>query len=225
VKILIAYASLTGASEDVAKYIAKKFENPKIVNLSTVKNIPDFNKYDKIILGSGIYFGKIHKDLKKVIEQNKELLLNKKFAFFFSCGSTDPKKHKEVIEKNYSSELKRKAMAISCVGGILNYKKCKFPAKIMPYLNLKMLKMKKQNPPELDYKKMDEFCEKINNITLNKPSKNTKNQNGSKTKTKKVKQTEQNKAKQTEQNKAKQTEQNENKIEQNKQSKTKQSGK
>lgn len=163
-KILIAYCSKTGTSEDAAKYIAKKFDNVTLVNLS--QRIPNFNQYDKIILGSGIYFKRLYKDLLSVIEKNKAILLSKKFAIFYCCANLQPKKIQEIKDKNFDDDIKRKSMIISCVGGKLNLSRAKFPKSVLLFLRIQYYKILNRDMPQLDTKKLDEFCEMINSISL-----------------------------------------------------------
>ncbi len=164
-KTLIAYCSETGSSKEVAKYISKQFENSKVVNLS--EETVEIKNYDKIILGSGIYFSKIHKDLKDFIEDNKELLLKKKFAIFYSCASKDEKKQTNVKTKNFDPQLSSKAMAICCVGGKLNLNKGTLPVKmVVKTANFFTTKVKKENSPVIDYEKVDDFIEIIKNVSL-----------------------------------------------------------
>ncbi len=164
-KALILYASKTGASEDVAQYIASKFENSKIVNLSNSNNLPNLNSYDKIIVGSGVYFSKIHADLKSFLCSHLDELENKDFGVFFCCGSTDEKKRKSVMTKNFCPQLQNSALAIACVGGKLNYKRAGFPQKIIVYLAIKFSRLNNKLPVEINYQEVDKFIVQMKNIS------------------------------------------------------------
>ena len=164
-KALILYASKTGASEDVAQYIASKFENSKIVNLSSTNNLPNLNGYDKIIVGSGVYFSKIHADLKSFLSSHLDELESKNFGVFFCCGSTDEKKRKSVITKNFCPQLQNSALAIACVGGKLNYQRAGFPQKIIVYLAIKFSRLNNKLPVEINYQEVDKFIEQMKNIS------------------------------------------------------------
>ena len=67
----------------------------------SLKEANDFNlqSYDDIIIGASIRYGKHNKDLYKFISSNKELLLNKRSAFF-SVNVVARKPEKNTPETN-----------------------------------------------------------------------------------------------------------------------------
>lgn len=82
-------------AEVVAKVLEAKLVKPEELDINTV------TKYDLIGFGSGIYYGKHHKDLLKVVD-NLFSVKNKK-AFIFSTSGTGEKNisrnHRLIREK------------------------------------------------------------------------------------------------------------------------------
>ena len=81
---LIIYSSTDGHTKSICKKIVESLSNQdfvKIISLSEVEKI-DLLKFNKIIIGASIRYGKHSKELYKFIELNKDILNNKKSIFF-----------------------------------------------------------------------------------------------------------------------------------------------
>jgi menaquinone-dependent protoporphyrinogen oxidase len=97
-KILIAYGTKSGTTEDCAKEIKEKLgKNVDVINLKKVKNI-DINNYDWLILGTPIYAGMIDKNVKKFI-LNNEANLESKLLGLYTCGLGDAKESYDAVAK------------------------------------------------------------------------------------------------------------------------------
>ena len=101
-KTLIVYASKTGSTEKCAGIIGQNLKDATIINLSARQN-EDVNKYDKIIIGTPIRMGMIHKKVKEFINKNVEILKNKKVAYFICCGFAENLSNilNKIFQKNY----------------------------------------------------------------------------------------------------------------------------
>ncbi len=113
-KILIVYATKSGASRECAELLAAKLTDCSLVDLS--KQVPDIASYDAVILGSGVRMGKIYKLMKGFIEKNRDALLSKKIAIYL-CNSY-PDTFQKTIEKNIPKELTDRCLCIESLGGI-----------------------------------------------------------------------------------------------------------
>ncbi len=113
-KTLIVYTTKSGASRDCAELLASKINNCFICDLS--KQVPDIGSFDMVILGSGVRMGKIYKPMKNFIENNMQVLLVKKTAFFL-CNAY-PDTWKKTVEKNIPKDLSDRAICIEPLGGI-----------------------------------------------------------------------------------------------------------
>ena len=121
-KTLIVYASKTGTTERCAEILGQNLKEATIINLTAIQN-EDINKYDKIIIGSTIRMGMIHKKVKEFINKNTEILKNKKVAYFICCGFAE--NYKQYFEQNISKELLEKAITYDTFGGELVLEKQK----------------------------------------------------------------------------------------------------
>ena len=88
-KIALIYGTRYGATEDTAKWIAKGIgSSVDILNIENIKFDETVQKYDKFIIGSGIWIDGAHKDLMKLLSTHKEVLQSKIIASFIVCGTT-----------------------------------------------------------------------------------------------------------------------------------------
>ena len=81
---LIIYSSTDGHTKNICERIINSSNNKnviKIVSLDQAMKL-DISKYDKIIIGASIRYGKHSGNLYKFIELNKETLNQKESTFF-----------------------------------------------------------------------------------------------------------------------------------------------
>ena len=98
---LIIYSTTDGQTKNICSRIGKFLSNDipsKILSLSEVKN-DDIEKYDQIIIGASIRYGKHRKELFEFIETNLDEL-NKKDNAFFSVNVVARKSEKNTPETN-----------------------------------------------------------------------------------------------------------------------------
>ena len=82
-KILIIHSSVDGHTMHICERIRSVREDLDIdiISLSKTKNI-SLNKYEMIIIGASIRYGKYRKELFKFIDENLNAIHSKKNAFF-----------------------------------------------------------------------------------------------------------------------------------------------
>lgn len=120
-KILIAYASKYGCTEECAICLADQLnDEAELLNLKERKPI-DLNAYDKIIIGGSIYAGRIQKEVRTFCTQNEDVLKNKKLGLFI-CGTGEGEMAVKELDSAFPQELVHAAVARECFGGkiILN---------------------------------------------------------------------------------------------------------
>ncbi len=86
----IIYVSKTGNTRKVAEYIASKIN----AEADDVKDGKDISGYDRIILGTGVFAGRIPKAMRNFVENNKEKLSNA--SLFVTCLYNDEKGAKQL---------------------------------------------------------------------------------------------------------------------------------
>ncbi len=88
-KIALVYGTRYGATEDTAKWIAKGIgSNVDVLNIETIDLDETVDKYDKFIIGSGIWIDGAHKRLMELLSTYKEQIQPKIIASFIVCGTT-----------------------------------------------------------------------------------------------------------------------------------------
>ena len=103
-KILITYFSNTGNTEKIAYRIKEGMKGNEIDLMKVHETDPNLlNQYDIVVLGSGIYAGKVSKKIVNLIK-NAEIL-PEKFAFFCTHASPDMYQNAwKMIRKRISNE-------------------------------------------------------------------------------------------------------------------------
>lgn len=85
-KVLVAYATMAGSTEGVAKRIGDVLHARNIpVDVLEVTQVRDLSDYQTIILGSGIRGGTFFTDANAFIELNKSILEQKDTYVFLLC--------------------------------------------------------------------------------------------------------------------------------------------
>ena len=88
-KIALIYGTRYGATEDTAKWIAKGIgTSVDVLNIETVDFDEILHKYDKFIIGSGIWIDGGHKRLMELLSVHTQVMQSKIIASFIVCGTT-----------------------------------------------------------------------------------------------------------------------------------------
>jgi menaquinone-dependent protoporphyrinogen IX oxidase len=155
-KVLVIYFSKYGSTKKYAEWIASEL-NGDICNVKKVKpNI--LGNYDTIIIGSGLYAGKI--EGIKILIDNYETIKDKKLIIF-TCGLADYSKIENInnirrrLERIIPVDLREKTKIYYLRGGI-NYRRLNLKHKIMMWL---LKKMAMKNGIERSNEETKEFIE------------------------------------------------------------------
>jgi len=87
--LIVIYASTNGNTKAVAEYIATK-KNGKAVAVSNAGS-EDLSSYDTIVIGGRVWAGKLPKELVEFVQKNKDVISQKKTAFYDCCMYNDEK--------------------------------------------------------------------------------------------------------------------------------------
>ena len=128
-KVLIAYGTRYGSTEEISKEIAKVLEEKgfkvEIFNLgiNKPKNWPNLDDFDGVLIGTSLKINSWKKQVKTFIEKNKEKLKNIKFGVF-TCGAwaiAEPIDAHEDIARRLIKNFELKADIYNAYGGVLDF--------------------------------------------------------------------------------------------------------
>ena len=81
---IIVYSSTDGHTKKICEVIKNNLKHKESINITPLNEAfrIDLNKYDQIIIGASIRYGKHSSNIYKFIKVNKDILEKKKSAFF-----------------------------------------------------------------------------------------------------------------------------------------------
>lgn len=112
-KVLIVYATRTGATARAARMLAEHFSDARLCDLG--EESPDPSDYDIILFGSGIYFGRILKPLRNWLNEFWEIIRPKIKGVFICNAIID--EVPQLMRNNFSLELRNASVVVDSFGG------------------------------------------------------------------------------------------------------------
>ncbi len=169
---LIIYSSTDGHTKTICERIKNFLNDGSLVELLSLKDSKkvDLSNFEKIIIGASIRYGKHSKELYKFINLNKNILNQKKCAFF-SVNVVARKTEKNTAETNpYINKFlkisKWKPNKISVFAGKVDYPSYNFFDKYI----IKFIMFITNGPTDTsksyeftDWSKVDNFSEELKN--------------------------------------------------------------
>ena len=127
-KSLIVFASKYGSAEECALILKGKLKGgADSANCMNVKNI---DGYDNVIIGSSLYAGNIHGEMKSFCKDNMDKLKEKNIGIYI-CGFQKDHNDLTQLEAAFPKELTGIAKSKEYFGGALHYEKMGFIEKII----------------------------------------------------------------------------------------------
>lgn len=178
IRILIAYASKSGSTVEVAKSIGDTLCN-KGFNVETkwIKAVNDINKYDAVIIGSPIIYENWMPEVRTFVKDNKDILKTIPVSYFITCLTLSRNENEAKQKSNeYSDKLcelvpEVKPISVGRFGGVLDYSKIPFIDRVL--LKIVMMKNKVKEGDYRDWNKIRLWAENIEFKMIN--NKNSKN--------------------------------------------------
>lgn len=125
-KNLIVYASKHGAAAECARRLSLVLEGEtEVVDLNG-KTGADPSPYDRIVVGSSVYAGRIRKNAGSFCRKYESVLLQKPLGIFFSSMSQDGKDIKAYLGAGFSPELIKHLSAYGSFGGAFYFSRMNF---------------------------------------------------------------------------------------------------
>ncbi len=152
-RVLVAYATMAGSTEGIAKRIGEVLKNHNLpVDVLEVSQIEDLSKYETVVLGSGIRGGAFFSGANMFIEQNKSELEVKDFHVFLVCLTMreDTPANRLTVE-GYLHPIRSQIKPISegLFAGAYDSSKHNFMEKLV---------MRAMKAPEGDFRRWDEIA-------------------------------------------------------------------
>ena len=82
-QILVAYATRYGSTKEVAEVVAATLEEQGLeVEVKPAREVRSLDGYGAAVLGTPLYMGALHKDVRALLEKNQKALETTRFALF-----------------------------------------------------------------------------------------------------------------------------------------------
>lgn len=123
---LIVFASNHGTVEKSVRELFRHMNGKvDICDLNNRDIAPDLSRYDSVIIGGSIHYGKIQTVISVFSKENKDILLTKRLGLFVNCLYSGERAEKQ-LEQAFPSELYEKAIVREYFGGEVNNLKLNF---------------------------------------------------------------------------------------------------
>ena len=140
-KILVAYATTHGATQEVAQAVVETLQQSGLtVDLQPARDVRTLAGYKAIVLGAPLYMFRWHKDALHFLSRHQKILAaGLPIAIFAGgpFGESDEKAWHEV-RANLDKELAKfpwlKPVAVEIIGGKFDPSRLRFPWKLLPAL-------------------------------------------------------------------------------------------
>lgn len=154
-KSIIIYASKHGCAEKAANLLYDELSGIKeIVNIKENSQI-NISNFDTVIIGGSIYGGNIQKEIKKFIDKNLSVLLDKKIGLFLCCGME--KDYKKQLENSFPKELLNHVTVDGYFGYEFNIDKMGFVEKSL----VKLIAKDKVGDSKISNENIQKFADRI----------------------------------------------------------------
>ena len=119
-KILLAYMSKTGTTEECMDRLAGMLTGIEVEKVRLDQQTPNLSDYDLLVLGAPVRFGKVPKAYAAYLKANEETISEMPHALTLCCGLAHD--YEYYLERTYSARLRESAFSVMNFGGTLDYK-------------------------------------------------------------------------------------------------------
>ena len=136
-RVLIAYASKYGSVEEVAEYVGAVLrDRGASCAVTPARDAEEVVGYDLVVLGTGLYMGRMHRDARQFLKRHHEALEHVRFAVFAMGPLSSEPAEKEKVEPHLRRTLDRypelEPDQEAIFGGVIDPDKLSFPFNHMP---------------------------------------------------------------------------------------------
>ena len=136
-RVLVTYASKYGSVAEVARYVAAVLRDEGAeCDVVVARDAPGLEGYDLVVLGTGLYMTRLHRDARRFLRRHHEELAHVPFAVF-AMGplSNDPAEKEKVLpqlERGLGRYPELEPVSTEIFGGVIDPEKMPFPVNRMP---------------------------------------------------------------------------------------------
>ena len=135
--MLVAYGSKHGSTERVAEAITENLKHAgRDVELRRAADVEDLTRYDGVVLGGSLYFGRRHGDAVRFLSKHRRELSELPVTVFaLGPQSAEPQelaKSRAQLDKALRKVPEVEPRSIAVFGGVIDPAKLRFPLSRMP---------------------------------------------------------------------------------------------
>ena len=135
--MLVAYGSKHGSTEKVAEAITENLKQAgRDVELRRAADVEDLTRYDGVVLGGSLYFGRWHRDAVRFLSKHRRELSELPVTVFAlgpqSAEPQDLAKSRAQLDKALQKVPEVEPRSIAVFGGVIDPAKLRFPLNRMP---------------------------------------------------------------------------------------------
>ena len=157
-KTIIIYYSKYGFTKGCAEYLKENIKGD--VDLFSINDFKEqnLNDYDNIIIGTAVYMGMINGKIKEFLNNNKDVLKDKKTSLFVCSGVKD--NFELYLKQNLDEDIVNNLYYKDHFGGELKMEKLSFIDKMIAKMASKAHEGSEE--PSLLKQNIDKFVDEIN---------------------------------------------------------------
>ncbi len=129
-KTLIIFMSTHGCTEKVVNELAGKLTGEITIKNLKEDNNPDFQEYERVVIGGSIHAGQIQRKVREFCEINVEKLGQKEIGLFICCMYEGEQAHQQ-LNNAFPEKLHQYAKTEAILGGEFNFEKMRFFEKLI----------------------------------------------------------------------------------------------
>lgn len=136
--VLVAYATRSGATEEVASTLGEVLRGSGLaVDVTPAKRVETIEPYGAVVIAVALYFGKMHKDVRRFLTENRASLAKTPVALFVLGPVHQEEKEWKGAQDQLEKDLKNfpwlAPIAQQIVGGRFDPARLGFPFNLIPF--------------------------------------------------------------------------------------------